>query len=345
MISAACLRLALLVLWITNGTRRTRISVASTTLSFTGSLTLAILSSIEHSRSIRPSFITGVYLFFSTLLDLAQARTLWLISGDGSLAAVFSSCVAVNVVMLVLESVEKRSFLKEPYRHYPPEAIGSIFNRSVFWWLNRLFLAGYRRVLNLGDLFETDKELSSLALQHRMRLTWRQSHKDGNYSLMMATLSCFKWSFSKTVFPRLCVSALKFCQPLLINRAVSLISQPRTQNNRNIGYGLIGATALIYFGLAIGNAKYTHKAYRAITMVRGGLISLISDVTLLLDADSVKESAAVTLMSADVDRIVAGLEYSDHIWAAPIEIAVALYLLDRELGLPCLVPLGISLGK
>jgi hypothetical protein len=102
---------------------------------------------------------------------------------------------------------------------------------------------------------------------------------------------------------------------------------------------------LIYFGLAIANAKCKHKIYRAVTMVRGGLISLISDTTLLLDADSVRESAAVTLMSTGVDRIVAGVENLDFIWASPIEIAVALYLLDRELGLSCLVPLGICLGK
>lgn len=141
------------------------------------------------------------------------------------------------------------------------------------------------------------------------------------------------------------MSALKLSQPLLINRAVSLISQPQDPSSRNFGYGLIGATALIYFGLAIANAKCKHKIYRAVTMVRGGLISVISDTTLLLDADSVRESAAVTLTSTDVDRIVAGLENLDFIWASPIEIAVALYLLDRELGLPCLVPLGISLGK
>ena len=119
----------------------------------------------------------------------------------------------------------------------------------------------------------------------------------------------------------------------------------RTKDNRNIGYGLIGATALVYLGLVILNARYKHNTYRAMTMIRGGLISLISDVTLLLDADTVKESAAITLMSTDVDRIVVVLEYSDFIWASPVEVAAALYLLNREIGLACVVPLGISLSK
>lgn len=84
--------------------------------------------------------------------------------------------------------------------------------------------------------------------------------------------------------------------------------------------------------------------YRAMVMIRGGHVSLVSEATLLLDADIVKESAAVTLMSTDVDRIMAGLEYADFIWASPIEITVALYLLNRDIGLPCLVPLVISIG-
>lgn len=249
------------------------------------------------------------------------------------------------MVHLVFESVEKRSFLKSPYNDYPPEALCGIFSRSIFWWLNGLFLRGYRRILNLGDLFQTDDELSSHKLQLCMRSAWQGHRKHKKHALLRATLSAFKLPLSKVIFPRLCVSALKFCQPLLINRAVSLISESRTQANRNDGYGLIGATALIYFGLAIGNAKYRHKNYRSVTMIRGGLISLISDVTLLLDAGLSKDSAAVTLMSTDVDRIVSGLEYSDFIWASPIEIAVALYLLSREIGLPCLMPLAISLGK
>lgn len=305
---------------------------------------LAILSNFEHSRSARPSFVINTYLFFATLLDLAQTRTLWLISGNKILASVFTTCVAFNMVIMFLESIEKRSFLRDPYSNYPPERLSGIFNRSVFWWLNSLLVKGYRRMLDLDDLFQTDEDLSSHKLQFRMRSSWQRFSVYKRHPLLRATSSAFKLPLARMILPRICVSALKFSQPLLIKRAVSLISQPRTQTTRNYGYGLIGATMLIYTGLAIGRAKYKHKIYRSITMIRGGLISLISDTTLLLDATSSSDSAAVTLMSTDVDRIIAGLEYCDFLWASPIEIAVALYLLWREIGLSCLMPLGISLG-
>lgn len=62
-------------------------------------------------------------------------------------------------------------------------------------------------------------------------------------------------------------------------------------------------------------------------MMRGGLISLIYDMTLQLDIQAVNEVAAVTLMSTDIDWIVAGFEWADALWAGPIEITVAIYML------------------
>ncbi|KAE9364281.1 P-loop containing nucleoside triphosphate hydrolase protein [Stipitochalara longipes BDJ] len=297
---SACLRLALLVLWTTfiQSRAKTRISIAAASVSFAATLILAVLSNFEHSRSARPSFIINTYLLFATLLDLAQIRTLWLISGDMVLASVFTTSVAFNL----------RSFLRGPYKDSPPEALSGIFSRTVFWWLN-----------DLGGVFETDNEFSSHKLQQRMRFSWQRFSNYEKHGLLRATLSAFKFPLAKMIFPRLC-------------RAVSLISQPLAQATRNDGYGLIGATALIYIGLAIGKAK-------------GGLISLLYDITLRLDATSSNDSAAISLMSTDVDRIVAGLEYCDFIWASPIEIAAGLYLLWREIGLPCLMPLGISLGS
>ena len=294
---------------------------------------------------MRPSLIINSYLFFSTILDSAQARTLWLLGGNEIIAAVFTTCIIFNLAVLVLESIEKRPFLKAPYCDYPPEALGGIFNRSVFWWLNGLFRHGYRQALGLDDLFSTDRLLSSQHLQHRILPIWQKANKKRKHALLRTTLSCFKFQFAKMIIPRLCVSTLKFCQPLLINRAVTLMSEPYNDTNRNVGYAMVGATALIYFGLGIGNAAYKHTIIRAITMVRGGLIVLISDVTLRLDADSVKESAAVTLMSTDVDLVVTGLEYLDFIWASPIEIGAALYLLYLQIGLACLIPLAISIGE
>lgn len=52
------------------------------------------------------------------------------------------------------------------------------------------------------------------------------------------------------VLPRLCLTALTFAQPFLINTTVNYMSQKGAQGA--YGKGLIGAWALVYLGLAVG---------------------------------------------------------------------------------------------
>ncbi|EKV04366.1 ABC transporter, putative [Penicillium digitatum PHI26] len=52
-----------------------------------------------------------------------------------------------------------------------------------------------------------------------------------------------------------------------------------------------------------------------------------------LDVGIARDSAALTLMSVDVERISSGLQYVHEVWASPIDIGLALWLLERQLGL------------
>lgn len=42
--------------------------------------------------------------------------------------------------------------------------------------------------------------------------------------------------------------------------------------------------------------------------------------------------------------LVGGFQLMNDIWAAPIEVAIALWLLERELGVACVVPAIIAAG-
>ncbi|KGO45062.1 ABC transporter, integral membrane type 1 [Penicillium expansum] len=52
-----------------------------------------------------------------------------------------------------------------------------------------------------------------------------------------------------------------------------------------------------------------------------------------LDIGIARDSTALTLMSVDVERISSGLQYVHEVWASPIDIGLALWLLERQLGL------------
>ncbi|KAL5046465.1 hypothetical protein BDW71DRAFT_181773 [Aspergillus fruticulosus] len=339
----AITQLILTILWAVPGYNPTQLSIAASALSFASSIVLAGLSYVEHDRSVHPSAILTTYLLFSILFDVCQTRTLWLRRTDTAIAIVFSIGTAMKAGMLGVEMVGKRSMLQSPYRDWSPETLGGIINRSVFWWLNDLLRKGSATVLHLSDLYPLDPSLESARLQSSLKAAWENSAQQKSYALLLATFICFWKPMVAVAIPRIALIAFKFCQPLLIDRAVSLLSVPSGPRETDIGRALIGATALVYAGVAVCTAQYKHKTYRYITMMRGGLISLIYDTTLQLDTHAANEAAAVTLMSTDIDRIVAGFEWADALWAGPIEIAVAIYMLYTQIGLSCLGPVIIAI--
>lgn len=79
-------------------------------------------------------------------------------------------------------------------------------------------------------------------------------------------------------------------------------------------------------------------------MVRGQLISLLYKKATDLSITAVDPTASLTLMSADIERIDMGWRTVHEIWANLVEIGIALYLLQRQLGIACLIPLGTALG-
>ncbi|OQE25971.1 hypothetical protein PENFLA_c007G05320 [Penicillium flavigenum] len=79
-------------------------------------------------------------------------------------------------------------------------------------------------------------------------------------------------------------------------------------------------------------------------MMRSGLISMIYDQTIDMTAADLTDSAAITLMGTDVERIVANLKNLHEAWASIIELGIAIWLLEREIGVACFIPLVISLG-
>ncbi|KAL3417106.1 multidrug resistance-associated protein 1 [Phlyctema vagabunda] len=88
---------------------------------------------------------------------------------------------------------------------------------------------------------------------------------------------------------------------------------------------------------------YFHMTFRFVTAVRGTLVSMIYGKTVNLSIVSVDESAAVTLMSNDTETICAGLQNLHELWAVPVELGLALWLLERQIGLPFIAPAVVAI--
>lgn len=166
------MQLASLVRWSELPHTRTNASISATFLNLISILALIALSYAEHTRSIRPSALIDIYLVVSLVLDVPQARTLWIRSFPKSVAALFVSGIALKAAALLIESRNKRGALTAPYNTYPPEALSGFISRSLQWWINPLFVRGFRSVLSIDSLFPPDARVLSEKLQTRFLHCW-----------------------------------------------------------------------------------------------------------------------------------------------------------------------------
>jgi len=114
------------------------------------------LSKSEHVRSIRPSSLLNLYLLFSLGLDFIRMRTLVKIQFDTLIASLSAAAMATKASLLFLEAQNKRAYFSSADSDRPPQEISGIFNRSVFWWLNSLFLQGERHTNDLPNSFSNN---------------------------------------------------------------------------------------------------------------------------------------------------------------------------------------------
>lgn len=122
-----------------------------------------------------------------------------------------------------------------------------------------------------------------------------------------------------------------------------LATTDEDDGNADVEHGLIAATVLLYLGIAITNALYQPQLHRFLTQVRGTLIGSIHQKALSLPAEKLSNNAMLTLTSADVNRIAMSLKRFDDLFATPLEVGVAIFLLERQVGVSCVAPVGNSI--
>ncbi|CAM1501184.1 Fc.00g103460.m01.CDS01 [Cosmosporella sp. VM-42] len=327
------------------GQAHTRATIPTATLVFVTSLGLCLLSWLEHQRTLRPSFVLTTYLCLSVLFDTARARTLWMLGSSPTTQAIFTCTLALRAVLLVLESTEKRSILISDHTGCSKEATSGTLNRGVFFWLTPLFLKGHKNILTLEDLYPLDEKLRSEHLHKTLTDAWdKVPDKTVPGALFGTWHRAFVRSIMFAVIPRLFVIAFTYAQPFLINAAIKFAGLPESQPYDNFGYGLIGAYFLVYTGIAVSTGQYEWCVHRTATVMRGSIVGLIYEKALSLDvtSPSVSPEGALTLVGTDTGTITAGVIVLHDTWAGLLEIGLAIYLIQRELGAASAMPIAVA---
>lgn len=138
---------------------KTRTTVAAVALDAVNALLMVSVSYSQHYRSPRPSTLLLIFLGISLPLNGIRARTMWA-AQTHMFCAVFIAGVGLDLVKLLLESVEQKPFLTDEATKSPRETIANVFNRSMFWWLNPLLIHGFKDVLEADKLLSIDARVN-----------------------------------------------------------------------------------------------------------------------------------------------------------------------------------------
>lgn len=233
--------------------------IASSVLKLVSALFMIMLSVVDHNRSRKPSALLNSYLFISLLLDAAQSRTLFLSAGDKpelTYSSIFSATIALKVGILLLEAQRKAKWVDWDDKEHSPEETSGIFSLGVFFWLNRMFLEGYNKILRITDLYPLDTSLNGKPLHDEFSRHIDYSNLKGDkFGLVKVLIRTLTVPLLLPIPPRLALLGFTFCQPFFIEKLIDHLSQPEL--DVNIGYGFIGASVLIYSGIAVSTALYS----------------------------------------------------------------------------------------
>ncbi|KAM7201434.1 P-loop containing nucleoside triphosphate hydrolase protein [Naviculisporaceae sp. PSN 640] len=314
------------------------LALAAKILDVIVALCLGALSAVEHSASPHPSSALNFYHVTSILADVLHIRTSWLMVGDPT--QIISSRVSIATILVktlcfVLENWSKSKWFQFHAHHRSPEEFSSIFSRGLFVWLNPLLCAGYRNVLKVHNLHPLDEDLSA---ERAQSWTPTQSQlKDGNvYTMGWHLVRHLGISFLLPVLPRIAQSGFYYAQPLFARALLEHLQAPEHHASAVVGHGLIAAGVLLHVGVTLSHAWYGYYVTRFKTKIRSALCTAIyrklSDTKPVAGTGEDDGTQVVTLMSADVERTSEGLVLLHELWAVPLEIAIGLWILYRELG-------------
>uniref|UniRef100_A0A8H7KBA5 ABC transporter domain-containing protein n=1 Tax=Bionectria ochroleuca TaxID=29856 RepID=A0A8H7KBA5_BIOOC len=300
----------------------------------------APLSWFEHTKTIKPSLLICPYLILSALLDSTQIRTFWTRLDDNrALVALFTASYGLRAIILLMESLPK-NLTREADKSRSPEDKCGVISRSLFLWMIPLLYKGYRQSLGVNDLYAPPVDAAPADLEEKLWRGWSNSDPGAKYRLLSVTAKALLPRLLAPIIPRLCVVGFMVAQPVLLSHLIQFLSD--NGDSRNDGSNFLAAYALVYIGLAIANAWYFHQNFKFITCVRGGLVALVYDRTMSLRTYAIDKSSAVTVMSADIERITIGLKNIHDLWANVIQVALAAWLLERQTGVAIILPLLVA---
>ncbi|CAJ0610332.1 unnamed protein product [Cylicocyclus nassatus] len=220
-----------------------------------------------------------------------------------------------------------------------PEATANIFSRITFLFMTGLFYKGYRKTLEVDDMFEPLPEHESESATERLTRAWETEQemaaKDNRPPNLMTAIRRTYWKeiaqFGILLFIE---ESVKLCQPLFMGRLIRYFrfDAPLTEVEAFVAAGGVAMTAAFF-------ALIHHPYFYGLQKV--GLELKIAASGMLVNKGVRLSSAAlhkttvghmVNLLSVDVNKFDMGFIFLHYMWVAPLMLIAYSYYLWQEIG-------------
>ncbi|VDL81361.1 unnamed protein product [Nippostrongylus brasiliensis] len=304
-----------------------------------------LLTYSKFSRSWTRTRAQTIAGFFASKVFIIMTVNRWLLYGFSDPR----TCIVFSLALLHLTLGATLSFVEwKYYRSYQSaESFGYIelgstadesagfLSRVFFCWTNILIQKGGKLQLNsIDDVFPLPPSLEVANIERQMIENSPTYYSDGQrYSLSSSLLSTFGFAFFSLAVLRVASDGFTFAGPILLHYLVDVLENP-TPNP--IGFLYAGLMVMCSLLAALFSTNFNFYVQKITLKVRAATVTAIYDKLLLVPMSEMSKfssGAILNFISTDVDRLVNFCNSFHAFWSLPVQLAVALYLLYREVGL------------
>ncbi|KAI9501994.1 P-loop containing nucleoside triphosphate hydrolase protein [Coemansia spiralis] len=219
-----------------------------------------------------------------------------------------------------------------------PEERANIFSLLTFTWMTPLLEQGFRKPLQMEDTWELSNIYRPEIATAKFQRNWQNELRSGNPSLFRATMRTYGWSLALGSFYKLVKDLVSFMNPILLSRLIRFVSAYGTAQAEPIEYGYFYAISMFIVASVQTLAFQQHwsQNQHVNSLMKISYTTAIYRKTMTLSNDARQNfniGGIVTHMSVDAQRIADfTANFSHHLWSAPLQIILALYLLYQTLG-------------
>ncbi|KAK7582455.1 hypothetical protein V9T40_013900 [Parthenolecanium corni] len=236
-----------------------------------------------------------------------------------------------------------------------PREKANIFSVISFFWTFNLFVRGYKRDLEVNDLYDTLQAHSASRLGHLLESEWdseiekaTKCHREPK--LHRALFNIFGASF---IFYGVVValSDIIFCYglPMCLKRLVMSFSTNGDESNSNRNQAFLYASGIIMCLLFYSLIWhwYIERVTQTGIQMRVAVSCLLYKKALQLGSNSLGRATNVghliNVLSNDSSRFDKSLMFLNHLWVSPFGTAVITYFLWLEIGFCAFIGVAVLL--